>query len=113
MNYLFAFSQFDIYTSTYYAVREDYKIIKSKNWADFFKETKCYCDPLEMACIGEYKKDPYAEIYTNRHYSKPFIINGNHESITVLKEDDIDYYHEVVDPETRYYNAVATCMERD
>jgi len=113
MNYLFAFSYYNYHTPVYAAVKADYSLFKSTNWEAFFKETKCYCDPLKMLCKGEYKKDPDAEIYTNRSFSLPFIINSQRKSITVLKDEDIEFYDHDVDPEAKYLNACASWMERD
>jgi hypothetical protein len=128
--FLFAFMN----DGRYFAARIDGSLFSHTNWEEFYKVTHIYCDSRNVLQLCGIKGVEYSEVYLNSRYTKPFVYVHTAEferwqqavgpdnwtpapdniivSLRFLKDSEIERYATEVDPEERYYAAVATCAER-
>jgi hypothetical protein len=132
--FVFAFSKYDDnHTPHYFGVREDGSIYHSTDWNAFYKVVGHYCERIELQCGASYRKDADQAVYASRYYLRPFVfvlsnaylawldapnaskpsIESTYKAVDFIPASDISYCSEEIDPETSYYAAVATCLERD
>ena len=135
LRFVFAFNKYDAANKVahYFGVREDGSIYHSTDWDAFYKIVGHYCEGISLQCGASYRKDADREVYMARYHTRPFIfilsnaylawldntsapkpsIEATYKAVDFIPESDLSYCGEEIDPETRYYAAVATCQERD
>lgn len=135
LRFVFAFSKYDAanHISHYFGVREDGSMYHSTDWDTFYKIVGHYCEAITLQCGLSYRKDVDREVYLSRYYTKPFVfilsnaylawlddmslpkpsLDAMYKAADFIPTSDLASCREDIDPETRYYAAVATCQERD